>query len=107
MQWPGRDSPPRDIPICGFNNDALECLPEEGFPIIKTILFLLLTIILIGSGISYFVYKHMKLEASLADCWWKIDYNELDFFDEKTSGKKSTISLASESSFLSKFKIRS
>ena len=71
IQWPGRDSAPPDVPNCGFNNDAIHCLPEEGFPIVKTILFMLLTIIVIGSVVAFFVYKHMKLEASLADVWWR------------------------------------
>lgn len=104
IQWPGRDSAPPDVPYCGFNNDAVHCQPEEGFPIVKTILFLLLAILIIGSIVGYFVYKHIKLEASLADVWWRIDYNELEFFDERnTAGKKSTLSLASETSFMSEF----
>lgn len=93
------------MPYCGFTGDALHCLPEDGFPIVKTILFFLLVLILIGLGVSLFVYKHLRLEATLADVWWKINYDELEFFDEKgEKGKgKSSLSLASEaSSFLSR-----
>ena len=104
IQWPGRDNAPPDVPNCGFMGEAVHCLPEEGFPIVKLILFLLIAIIVIGSVVSFFVYKHVKLEASLADVWWRIDYNELEFFDERgQAGKKSTLSLASETSFMSEF----
>lgn len=132
IQWPERDTAPPDIPFCGFDGTALHCQPDgnyfltimtkffklfftstnmpirqsrsnlEGFPIIKTILFFLISVMIIGTSIAYFVYKHMRLEASLADCWWRINFDDLEFLDEKgQAGKKSTLSLASEASFMS------
>lgn len=101
IHWPGgRENPPPDVPYCGFTGEARHCQVPEGFPIAATVSIVCTILILLGSTISFMVYRKLKLEAELADYWWKVKYEDIMFPEKIVGSKKSAVSLAfSESSF--------
>jgi hypothetical protein len=75
----------------------------EGFPVFATLAIVFFAVFVVSVLVAGIVYKKMKLEANLLDCWWKIEWDELQFYENKHVGRKSAVSLAmSDASFLSK-----
>lgn len=70
---------------------------------LATIVVVFAVIFFISLIVSFIIYKKMRLESKLLDCWWKIDWEDLEFYENKKMGRKSAVSLAtSDASFLSK-----
>ncbi|RWS29140.1 atrial natriuretic peptide receptor 1-like protein [Leptotrombidium deliense] len=90
IHWPGGGkSAPADVPTCGFNGDALHCVVKAPFPPAFSALIVLTTLVIITTVIGYFISQKLKLEARLADDWWKINYADIKIY-EKGAKKSST-----------------
>ncbi|KAL8621365.1 hypothetical protein ACOMHN_053386 [Nucella lapillus] len=73
----GRRTPPTDNPECGF--DGSKCPPEEPFPEYGIVIIVLGTIIFIVLIAAFFIYRHVKLEAELAEMNWRVRYDDILF----------------------------
>ncbi|KAG8179782.1 hypothetical protein JTE90_002822 [Oedothorax gibbosus] len=85
IQWPDNRGPPPDVPECGFNGNAPECLPLV-ISVAAIIIPVLLAMMIAGSLIGFFIYRKISLESKLADQWWKIEFSELEFVDATHMG---------------------
>ncbi|XP_071098893.1 atrial natriuretic peptide receptor 1-like [Haliotis cracherodii] len=78
IHWAGgRSSAPPDTPTCGY--DGSKCPPEEPFPeygIVIIVLGSLLVIVLIA---VFFIYRHIRLEAELAEMNWRVRWEDILF----------------------------
>ncbi|XP_046585125.1 atrial natriuretic peptide receptor 1-like isoform X2 [Haliotis rubra] len=78
IHWAGgRRSAPPDTPRCGY--DGSKCPPEEPFPeygIVIIVLGSLLVIVLIA---VFFIYRHIRLEAELAEMNWRVRWEDILF----------------------------
>ncbi|KAH9523542.1 Nitrogen permease regulator 2 [Bulinus truncatus] len=73
----GRTQPPPDTPTCGF--DGSKCPPTEPFPLYLIVIIVLGSIIIIVLIISVLVYRHIKLEAELAEMNWRVKWEDILF----------------------------
>ncbi|XP_055883418.1 atrial natriuretic peptide receptor 1-like isoform X3 [Biomphalaria glabrata] len=73
----GRKEPPPDTPQCGF--DGSKCPPEEPFPLYVIVIIVLGSIIILVLIISFLVYRHIKLEAELAEMNWRVKWEDILF----------------------------
>ncbi|XP_054713373.1 atrial natriuretic peptide receptor 1-like [Uloborus diversus] len=75
IRWAGnRDSPPPDIPECGF--DGSKCL-DELFPQYVIVSSVLTGVVIVFIIMSFFIYRHFQLEAELASMTWKIRWEDI------------------------------
>lgn len=75
VHWPGgRVSPPPDVPPCGFDGALCE---KNTFPhwTVVSIVFALLVIIM--GLVSFFAYRHYKLEYELASMSWIVKWEDI------------------------------
>lgn len=73
IYWPGgKDTPPLDMPTCGFDNSLCPDLP--GYAILS---FVLGIAIIIMAIISFFGYRHYKLEAEILSMTWKVNWSDV------------------------------
>lgn len=99
IAWPGgKTTPPLDVPRCGFRGEAVACREPEPFPLAFTLVIVIFVVFIIGSLIAFLVYRKIVMESALADCWWKIKWDEIIFSEKGASGKRSQASLKSENS---------
>ncbi|ESO90424.1 hypothetical protein LOTGIDRAFT_191857, partial [Lottia gigantea] len=78
IHWAGGlTSPPPDTPTCGF--DGSKCPPEEPFPEYGIVIIVLGSIILIVLIAAFFIYRHIKLEAELAEMNWRVRWEDIIF----------------------------
>ncbi|XP_071083341.1 atrial natriuretic peptide receptor 1-like isoform X2 [Haliotis cracherodii] len=78
IHWAGgRNSPPPDTPDCGF--DGSKCPPDEPFPEYGIVIIVLGSIILIVLVAAFFIYRHIKLEAELAEMNWRVRWDDIIF----------------------------
>ncbi|XP_046544538.1 receptor-type guanylate cyclase gcy-28-like isoform X3 [Haliotis rubra] len=78
IHWAGgRNSPPPDTPDCGF--DGSKCPPDEPFPEYGIVIIVLGSIILIVLVAAFFIYRHIKLEAELAEMNWRVRWEDIIF----------------------------
>ncbi|XP_041349917.1 atrial natriuretic peptide receptor 1-like isoform X1 [Gigantopelta aegis] len=76
IHWAGgRTSAPPDTPKCGFDNS--KCPPEEPFPEYGIVIIVLGSIILIVLVAAFFIYRHIKLEAELAEMNWRVRWEDV------------------------------
>ena len=91
ISWPGRDSPPPDVPRCGYQGE----LCQKQNPVLTILLslsFFLLFVLLIA---SLLIFRHYKEEADIASMTWKIDGDEIDY-DNKLGRRNSSTSIVSQ-----------
>ncbi|KAK2179118.1 hypothetical protein NP493_512g02032 [Ridgeia piscesae] len=78
IHWAGgRQTPPPDTPQCGF--DGSGCPPDEPFPEYGIVIIILGSLLLIVSTSAFFVYRHYKLEAELAEMNWRVRWDDIMF----------------------------
>ncbi|ESP00406.1 hypothetical protein LOTGIDRAFT_140809 [Lottia gigantea] len=78
IHWAGnRGGPPKDTPVCGF--DGSKCPPEEPFPEYGIVIIVLGSVLLVVLIVTFFVYRHIKLEAELAEMNWRVKYEDIMF----------------------------
>ncbi|KAK0055740.1 atrial natriuretic peptide receptor 1, partial [Biomphalaria pfeifferi] len=78
IHWAGgRDGPPPDEPICGF--DFSKCPPKKPFPEYGIVIIVLGSILLVVLIVTFFVYRHFKLEAELAEMNWRVRWEDILF----------------------------
>ncbi|XP_055873396.1 atrial natriuretic peptide receptor 1-like isoform X5 [Biomphalaria glabrata] len=78
IHWAGgRLTPPPDTPTCGF--DGSKCPPEEPFPEYGIVIIVLGSILLIVLITVFFIYRHIKLEAELAEMNWRVRWEDILF----------------------------
>ncbi|XP_046575738.1 atrial natriuretic peptide receptor 1-like [Haliotis rubra] len=78
IHWAGgRTSPPPDVPKCGF--DGAKCPPEEPFPEYGIVIIVLGSVLLIVLVATFFIYRHIKLEAELAEMNWRVKWDDILF----------------------------
>uniref|UniRef100_A0A2C9JTI9 Guanylate cyclase n=1 Tax=Biomphalaria glabrata TaxID=6526 RepID=A0A2C9JTI9_BIOGL len=78
IHWAGgRDGPPPDEPICGF--DGSKCPPKKPFPEYGIVIIVLGSILLVVLIVTFFVYRHFKLEAELAEMNWRVRWEDILF----------------------------
>ncbi|KAL3886487.1 hypothetical protein ACJMK2_026472, partial [Sinanodonta woodiana] len=96
IHWAGgKDGPPVDTPRCGF--DGSKCPPEKPFPEYAIGIIVLGTLLLIVLIASFFIYRHIKLEAELAEMNWRVKWEDIMFGAMEGDRKKrqgSNLSLA-------------
>ncbi|RWS14281.1 atrial natriuretic peptide receptor 1-like protein [Dinothrombium tinctorium] len=93
IHWPENGKgPPPDVPYCGFTGDAIHCLAIEQFPPAISISIVIFTLIGFGGIVTFFINKKLKLEARLADDWWKINFSDIKIYEK--GAKKSTTSIS-------------
>ncbi|KAG8177289.1 hypothetical protein JTE90_007205, partial [Oedothorax gibbosus] len=84
IHWSGnRNTPPRDVPDCGF--DGSLCA-DELFPQYVIVSSVLGSVIVIFTIMSFFIYRHFQLEAELASMTWKIRWEDITS-QERRGGK--------------------
>ncbi|BFZ14046.1 hypothetical protein BsWGS_17085 [Bradybaena similaris] len=87
IHWAGgRDGPPPDTPVCGF--DGSLCPPEKPFPEYAIVIIVLGSILLVVLIVTVFVYRHFRLEAELAEMNWRVRWDDIMFGDPKRNNKK-------------------
>ncbi|XP_059149224.1 atrial natriuretic peptide receptor 1-like [Physella acuta] len=78
IHWAGgRLAPPPDTPICGF--DGSRCPSEEPFPEYFIVIIVLGSLLLIVLIAVFFIYRHIKLEAELAEMNWRVRWDDILF----------------------------
>jgi len=74
IHWPYRDSPPPDVPKCGFDGSLCDAGGEQIFVILLCVALAMVVILIVA---SIFIFKHYKEEADIASMTWKIDMEEI------------------------------
>ncbi|CAM1295059.1 NPR2 (predicted) [Pycnogonum litorale] len=75
IHWAGgRLEAPPDSPPCGF--DHSKC-PDDVFPGYAIVTIVLSLVVIMLCIISFFIYRHYKLEAELASMSWKIRWGDI------------------------------
>ncbi|XP_069101886.1 atrial natriuretic peptide receptor 1-like isoform X4 [Argopecten irradians] len=91
----GRTSPPPDTPTCGF--DGSKCPPSEPFPEYGIVIIVLGSLLVIVLVTAFFIYRHIKLEAELAEMNWRVRWEDIMFGsmenDKKLKRQGSSVSL--------------
>ncbi|XP_078329452.1 atrial natriuretic peptide receptor 1-like isoform X8 [Crassostrea virginica] len=78
IHWAGnRKSAPPDTPKCGF--DGAKCPPEKPFPEYGIVIIVLGTLLVIVLVAAFFIYRHIKLEAELAEMNWRVRWDDIMF----------------------------
>ncbi|XP_017784282.1 PREDICTED: atrial natriuretic peptide receptor 2-like [Nicrophorus vespilloides] len=70
---------PGDTPVCGYDNS--KCPTEVN-------VFLIVACVAVGIALiifSAFLYRHYKLEADIASMTWKVNYDDINFFEKPRS----------------------
>ncbi|XP_059474478.1 atrial natriuretic peptide receptor 1 isoform X2 [Neocloeon triangulifer] len=76
IHWAGgRTSAPPDTPTCGF--DGSLC-PDNSLPGYAILSIVLSSVVVILSIVSFFIYRHYKIEAAIASMTWKISWSEIN-----------------------------
>ncbi|XP_076439161.1 atrial natriuretic peptide receptor 1-like [Babylonia areolata] len=76
IHWAGgREGPPPDEPKCGF--DGAKCPPDEPFPEYAIVIIVLGSLLLVVLIITFFVYRHLRLEAELAAMNWRVRWDDI------------------------------
>ncbi|XP_035828441.1 atrial natriuretic peptide receptor 1 [Aplysia californica] len=102
IHWAGgRTEPPPDTPTCGF--DGSKCPPDEPFPLYVIVIIVLGSIIIVVLIISFFVYRHVRLEAELAEMNWRVRWDDILFGspgkNKKLERQESRMSLNRKNSY--------
>ncbi|ELT96795.1 hypothetical protein CAPTEDRAFT_124162 [Capitella teleta] len=80
IHWAGgRTEPPPDTPKCGF--DGSGCPPDEPFPEYAIVIIVLGSLLIVVLLASFFIYRHYKLEAELAEVNWRVRWDDIMFAD--------------------------
>uniref|UniRef100_A0A8W8P0H7 Receptor ligand binding region domain-containing protein n=1 Tax=Magallana gigas TaxID=29159 RepID=A0A8W8P0H7_MAGGI len=78
IHWAGnRKSAPPDTPKCGF--DGAKCPPEKPFPEYGIVIIVLGSLLVIVVIAAFFIYRHIKLEAELAEMNWRVRWDDIMF----------------------------
>ncbi|XP_064645630.1 atrial natriuretic peptide receptor 1-like isoform X2 [Lineus longissimus] len=86
IHWAGnKNEPPRDTPECGF--DGSGCPDDEPFPNFAIVIIVLGSLLIIVSVGAFFLYRHLRLEAELAEMSWRIKFEDI-VMNERRSGLK-------------------
>ncbi|XP_061185413.1 atrial natriuretic peptide receptor 1-like isoform X7 [Saccostrea echinata] len=104
IHWAGnRKSAPPDTPKCGF--DGAKCPPEKPFPEYGIVIIVLGTLLVIVLVAAFFIYRHIKLEAELAEMNWRVRWDDIMFGtmenDRKMRRQGSNLSLTRRNSVTS------
>ncbi|XP_048750952.1 atrial natriuretic peptide receptor 1-like isoform X6 [Ostrea edulis] len=104
IHWAGnRKSAPPDTPKCGF--DGAKCPPEKPFPEYGIVIIVLGTLLVIVLVAAFFIYRHIKLEAELAEMNWRVRWDDIMFGtmenDRKMRRQGSNLSLTRRNSLTS------
>ncbi|XP_063438134.1 atrial natriuretic peptide receptor 1-like isoform X2 [Mytilus trossulus] len=96
IHWAGgRTSAPPDTPKCGF--DGSKCPPKKPFPEYGIVIIVLGSLLVIVLVAAFFIYRHIKLEAELAEMNWRVKWEDIMFGtmenDKKLRRQGSTLSL--------------
>ncbi|XP_052264971.1 atrial natriuretic peptide receptor 1-like isoform X4 [Dreissena polymorpha] len=76
IRWAGGlDHAPPDTPTCGFDNS--KCPPKKPFPEYVIVIIVLGSLLLIFIVAAVFIYRHMKLEAELAEMNWRVKWEDI------------------------------
>ncbi|XP_031626436.1 atrial natriuretic peptide receptor 1-like isoform X2 [Contarinia nasturtii] len=96
IHWAGgRTDPPPDKPKCGFDNSLCPALP--GYAILSFVLGMAMAVMAI---ISFFGYRHYKLEAEIYSMAWKVSWNDVLPCNQLNRQRGSVYSLAKRGSQL-------
>lgn len=90
IHWPKRvnsmtkevinnDEPPLDVPECGFNDDADQCIDRQNFHAALTIVGILMILVVLSGIATLYKYRNIKYQMQLDDYWWKINWFDLKF----------------------------
>ncbi|XP_071139419.1 atrial natriuretic peptide receptor 1-like isoform X13 [Mytilus edulis] len=104
IHWAGgRTSAPPDTPKCGF--DGSKCPPKKPFPEYGIVIIVLGSLLVIVLVAAFFIYRHIKLEAELAEMNWRVKWEDIMFGtmenDKKLRRQGSTLSLTRKLSIAS------
>lgn len=99
IHWAGgRDTPPLDKPICGFDNSLC---PDKSLPGYAILSIVLSVMVIIMAVISFLGYRHYKLEAEINSMTWKVTQNEILRAPQNTGRQRGSVySLAKRGSQL-------
>ncbi|XP_055300663.1 atrial natriuretic peptide receptor 1-like isoform X3 [Sitodiplosis mosellana] len=96
IHWSGgRTEPPPDKPECGFDNSLCPSLP--GYAILSFVLGMAMAVMAI---ISFFGYRHYKLEAEIYSMAWKVSWNDVIPCNQINKQRGSVYSIAKRGSQL-------
>ncbi|GFO01839.1 guanylate cyclase [Plakobranchus ocellatus] len=88
IHWAGgRKEPPPDVPKCGF--DGSKCPPKAPFPGYAIMTIVLVSILIIVLIITFFVYRHYRQEAELAEMNWRVRWEDILFSGPMRSDRRS------------------
>ncbi|XP_072933230.1 atrial natriuretic peptide receptor 1-like [Epargyreus clarus] len=75
IHWAGgRETPPPDTPLCGF--DGSLC-PDNSLPVYAILSIILSSVVVILAILSVFIYRHYKLEAEIAMMTWRVSWSDV------------------------------
>ncbi|KAK3747649.1 hypothetical protein RRG08_024796 [Elysia crispata] len=80
IHWPSQDigqSPPLDVPVCGFVGE--KCLPDEPFPVSVMVAIILSVLLVVVTILSLAIYRHLRLKAKMAELNWRIRAEDIIF----------------------------
>ncbi|XP_053387549.1 atrial natriuretic peptide receptor 1-like isoform X2 [Mercenaria mercenaria] len=76
IRWAGNyEHAPPDTPKCGFDNS--KCPPDEPFPEYGIVIIVLGSLLLLVVVAAFFIYRHIKLEAELAEMNWRVKWEDI------------------------------
>nr|XP_006816519.1 PREDICTED: atrial natriuretic peptide receptor 1-like [Saccoglossus kowalevskii] len=76
IDWPG-DTPPDDVPECGFEGEL--CIEKQPLSLTLIISIVFGSFLFILIIVAFIIYRKWKLEKALADMAWKIRWEEITF----------------------------
>ncbi|XP_042879836.1 LOW QUALITY PROTEIN: atrial natriuretic peptide receptor 1-like [Penaeus japonicus] len=79
IHWPG-GMPPKDEPECGF--DGSRCPDTTDSMTWNIVTGVLAVLVVFMAIISFFIYRHFKLEADLASMTWWISWDYVEMTDD-------------------------
>ncbi|XP_078740670.1 atrial natriuretic peptide receptor 1-like isoform X3 [Lampetra fluviatilis] len=97
IQWPG-GSIPKDVPLCGFENEA--CI-SGGFSTMEVLMIVFSLILLVVAVASFLIYRKLKLEKELASMLWRLRWENIQVSSlekaRRSAGSKLTLSMRGSS----------
>ncbi|OQV23344.1 hypothetical protein BV898_02791 [Hypsibius exemplaris] len=92
MAWPGREWPPPNEPLCGYNNDKMICLMNHAGSVFGdkeyVVTFIVLGLVGLAVALIYFIRRELCTKR-LKDKWWDIGLDAGFCFAARTWSVKS------------------
>lgn len=87
-RWPSESGSPPDTPPCGF--EGLACKSHWLLKRITVIAVVIVGLIGFTFPLIFVIHRRLQLQAELHNFWWKINWDEIRFLDQRSLSATST-----------------